>query len=1385
MAVIRPEDIFDFDSYQRQLNELNKNAQAWADSTVTWIDRVGAAYKATQREAETLVSQISKLSFGNQKDATGAMSAYAQKVADVITRLETARQAEAQLSQARELNNQVVVDLTNRLVALKQRYDSLDPSQKGYRKEQQAILSETRSVTRAIDAQSKSLKVGRDSAVAAEGSLSHLKQQTSQLKKSLDLMGDAYDLSTGKINEQNKAAVALNNQYQKNLAVIKKVEQGQGIFNRNVGNYPKQEQSPLSGAGSSLLSGAGTLIGITSALDAVQKVNDVTLQFDSLDSALKVVSNDTDLFVQRQRMLEKASEDLGQDLSLVEEQYTSLTASSLGTRLEGEATDKIFNSIVSTMGRLKKPSEQTERALLAIGQMMSKGTVASEELKGQLAETLPGSFSIAARAIGVTTSKLTDMLQKGEVIASDFLPKFADELERTFNPNHEKRVEGLAATFARVRNEGVEWVKMLDIGGAMSGFIGWVTQGSRSIREMFASSVEKSNNRLMEQTEKVKELESALPALLTRYDELKTKTNLSATEQKELQTTINELSGIVPAAATGFDQYGNALDINKGKVLAYTQAQRELNAELNKQVLSDLTAQATKQVGGTKFLQNNLKQGVKVRNPYLGAEDMTADDKKEAAGQLRGLNEQAQTTIKQIIANGGTLTGELRKYVEQSGDFSTKQLLLIDDTNQKIFGKQAEAAVLFQKADKDSLKKREAVLKELKTLEDQRREILNPTLPGKKPTADDDPAAERRRKAAEAARKKAQAEAERNLRESLSKSEATSTKELAILNDQHQDGLMSEQDFIEQRLSLTLAGLKTRQAMLDKAGKKETDDYQKVLSAKTKAETDYKRSQLQLDLKSNKSSTDSKLSTLDSSRNEGSVPELDYVEQRHSLLLSSIRQEQAILKDAGQEGSELYKQAYQRQLDKQSDYFKRRFDAQKKAWKDELSEAKESLKLVNETAANDLEDRLSLLDKLHANKVNRVKLDVAKNNITPAEGDTRLFALEMGHLKDQAKAYETAYAKDRTLSNALVDDKIEKLKNLRDYGMMTASEVAEANKQITDLEKVRQQEAADDKISLDKKVADNSIAQSDRSTEHEVQNINKAKQKRDALIQMGLEFAQSIGNATFSVLSSNTERESQTLEKQHQNDLKLAGDNADAKTKIDEQYDKRRAEIARKQAVQEREQALFSIAIRTAMGVASVLSTGGGTYYADLGISAGLLTAFVVATGALEAAAVLAQPLPAYRIGKRAGDSYEGPALAGEAGTELYVDRKGKAQLLTKPTIINTKRGDTIYTASETSRLVQDWKRQEQAQQTLQQMHLNDRASSRLQEGRLNEQVLIYQKAGQNATPPMSADDMYEAHLRALRDAPRHETHIDVDGQREYYRDKDNLIEYLNRKPGK
>ena len=69
-----------------------------------------------------------------------------------------------------------------------------------------------------------------------------------------------------------------------------------------------------------------------------------------------------------------------------------------------------------------------------------------------------------ARALGVGTAELNKMLEQGQLIADEVLPKFADELERTFGLDKVEKIDTLVAAQNRLSNSWTSFVGSLESG---------------------------------------------------------------------------------------------------------------------------------------------------------------------------------------------------------------------------------------------------------------------------------------------------------------------------------------------------------------------------------------------------------------------------------------------------------------------------------------------------------------------------------------------------------------------------------------------------------------------------------------------------------------------------------------------------------------------------------------------------------------------------------------------------------------------------------------------------------------------------------------------------------------------------------------------------------
>ncbi|WP_396197387.1 tape measure protein, partial [Flavobacterium sp.] len=139
------------------------------------------------------------------------------------------------------------------------------------------------------------------------------------------------------------------------------------------------------------------------------------------------------------------------------------------------ATNSIYESLIKTGAGLKLSNERISLSMRAITQMIDKQVVSSEELKGQLAEHIPGAYGLMAKAAqdaGIsttgTTQELAKLLEQGKVASTVVLPFFAKRMEEAFGKNAEQNVNTLSGSANRMRNELTYMMDALDNGKVLS-----------------------------------------------------------------------------------------------------------------------------------------------------------------------------------------------------------------------------------------------------------------------------------------------------------------------------------------------------------------------------------------------------------------------------------------------------------------------------------------------------------------------------------------------------------------------------------------------------------------------------------------------------------------------------------------------------------------------------------------------------------------------------------------------------------------------------------------------------------------------------------------------------------------------------------------------------
>lgn len=144
--------------------------------------------------------------------------------------------------------------------------------------------------------------------------------------------------------------------------------------------------------------------------------------------------------------------------------------------------------------------------------------------------------------------------------------------------------------------------------------------------------------------------------------------------------------------------------------------------------------------------------------------------------------------------------------------------------------------------------------------------------------------------------------------------------------------------------------------------------------------------------------------------------------------------------------------------------------------------------------------------------------------------------------------------------------------------------------------------------------------------EKDLERLAEVEERRRAIMEETYNFGRNLADAAFEISRNNTQADLDNLEAKKEQELKLVGDNEQAKAFIQAKFDRQQAALKNKQAKQDRDEALFNIVIDTAT---SIIRTG-----AQLGYPAAIpFVALAAAAGAVQAAVVLSRPLPKYKDG--------------------------------------------------------------------------------------------------------------------------------------------------------
>lgn len=239
------------------------------------------------------------------------------------------------------------------------------------------------------------------------------------------------------------------------------------------------------GAGLGGLTGVPALAGgVAAAYGAGEFISGsvkTALEFDAIERALTAVTGSAVEAEDSLKFVREEVERLGIPLGPAADGFKRLAASAKGSGIELATVKELFSGLTEAAVALGLDQNRLQGIFEAFGQIMSKGKVQAEELRGQLGDRLYGAFSLAARGMGLTTEALDEALKKGDVLAKEFINRLIPILESDFGAAAETASQSARASFGRLQTAVTE----LQLAFANSGLLDDLADAANVIADKF------------------------------------------------------------------------------------------------------------------------------------------------------------------------------------------------------------------------------------------------------------------------------------------------------------------------------------------------------------------------------------------------------------------------------------------------------------------------------------------------------------------------------------------------------------------------------------------------------------------------------------------------------------------------------------------------------------------------------------------------------------------------------------------------------------------------------------------------------------------------------------------------------------------------------------
>ena len=178
-----------------------------------------------------------------------------------------------------------------------------------------------------------------------------------------------------------------------------------------------------------------------------------SMAFQALTNRMNAAAGDKSIGADSLAYIREQADRLGLEFRTTADSFAGFEAAALRSGLTLEQTKQIFTDVSTAATSMQLSTDRVQLVFKALEQISGKGTVSMEELRQQLGDSLPGAFEIAAQSMGMTTKAFYDAVANGEVLSSEFLPKFAKAVREQLGGSAEEASTQLRASLNRLNTD--------------------------------------------------------------------------------------------------------------------------------------------------------------------------------------------------------------------------------------------------------------------------------------------------------------------------------------------------------------------------------------------------------------------------------------------------------------------------------------------------------------------------------------------------------------------------------------------------------------------------------------------------------------------------------------------------------------------------------------------------------------------------------------------------------------------------------------------------------------------------------------------------------------------------------------------------------------------